>query len=229
MPKIVVFLALLLAAMSASSIVSAHKKAAEWELTGGPPWTERVGPGLMASVSGNDCTDIYCLDHWKTGYWGSIGGSLGFYYRVVPNLVLLAEAYFGLVNTEADWLDNDRGLLFQATGAAEFHGPIAKWADSYVGLGIGFALLAFQGQADGDETRESLKGINFEIRTGIDFYPFLRAPKLGFGPFFKLGMPWWISGCQNTNGDKTCGSPDDLGMEDLPFLVHFGAALKFGF
>jgi hypothetical protein len=212
------------------SKAAADKKAAEWELTGGPPWTGRVGPGLMASVSGNDCTDVYCLDHWNTGYFGSIGGSFGFYYRVIENLVVLAEAYIGRVKTDADWLDNDRGLLFEATGAAEFHGPIAKWADSYVGLGIGFALLSFKGEAaGGGEQSESLKGIDFEIRTGLDFYPFPRAPKLGFGAFFKLGMPWWIEGCIDAGGQNSCNRPGNLGMDDLPFLVHFGAALKFGF
>ena len=222
--------AIFLSLATVSTSAFTGEKAAELELTGGPPWTNRVGPGLMASVSGNDCTDVFCENQWRTGYWGSIGGSVGFYYRILANLVVLAEANLGRVKTGANWLDEDMGLLFGAAAAAEFHGPIMKWLDSYVGFGIAYSHLRFQGESaqSGGQT-DSLQGINFELRTGLDFYPFMRAPKLGMGPFFKLGMPWWIHGCTDAEGEKTCGYPNDVGMDDLPFLVHFGFAVKVGF
>ncbi|MCP4602918.1 MAG: hypothetical protein GY847_20785 [Proteobacteria bacterium] len=221
----------------------AHSAAARgtnnWDLTGGPPWENRTGPGIMIAVGGNDCTDEHCDDMWDTSFFGSIAGTIGFFYRIIPNLVLLVDIHFGYVNTDMKInegrdkysLDDDSGFLFQAVGGAEFHGPITGWLDAYVGLGIGFSLLNTRGDKPNNsgEYHESLRGVNFELRTGVDIYPFSRIPTFGTGPFFRLGLPYWAKGCIQDGNLESCNDPDDMSFNALPFLVHFGLAFKYGF
>ncbi len=220
-----------------------------WVLTGGPPWEARVGPGVMLAVGGNDCTDELCGDALDTSFFGSIGGTAGFFYRIVPNLVVVLDVHFGHVNTDmisdtgqSEYeLKDDSGFLFQAVAGAEFHGPITGWLDTFVGLGIGFAYLEASGKygvsdADGDLLL-SFRGLDFELRTGVDVYPLSAVPTLGMGVFFRLGMVYWPKTCiehdSNVFADRNeCRSPDDadwLDDEDLPFLVHLGFAFKYVF
>ncbi len=192
----------------------------------------------MLAIGGNDCTDDYCDDFWDTSFFGSIAGTVGFYYRIFPNLVVLAEIHTGYINTDRESMDNDAGFLFEVTPAVEFHGPITGWLEAFVGFGVGFSYLGFWGDIDGTnvDVHHSLNGLNFEFRTGIDFYPFSKAPTLGGGVLFRLGLPYWAQACVESEDDKECDDPDDMDdypgvdyMDDLPFLVHLGLTVKYGF
>ena len=234
MRRVVCLTAILFLLTSVS--VSEAQRSMGWEITGGSAWEERVGPGLMLAIGGNDCTDDYCDDYHRTNFLGSIAGTVGFFYRIIPNVAVFVDLHTGYVNSHWPDINNDHGFLFQTIGGGEFHVPITGWVDAYVGFGMGFAYLGFWGEhrrSDADIHR-SLKGVDFELRTGSDFYPFSRVPTRGVGPFFRLGMVYWASACleDDARNYDECDSPDDLGNvfdNDLPFLVLFGAAIKYGF
>ncbi|MCP4679563.1 MAG: hypothetical protein GY854_29545 [Deltaproteobacteria bacterium] len=246
--RIGVAIAVLLGCLTISHSAMAQRSDS-WVLTGGPPWEARVGPGIMLAVGGNDCTNDLCDDVLDTSFFGSIGGTAGFFYRIIPNLVVLLDVHLGHVNTdmisdtgpdEHD-LEDDRGFLFQAVTGAEFHGPITGWLDTYIGLGIGFAYLKASGKYNNDDADGDLllsfRGLDFELRTGVDVYPFSAIPTLGMGVLFRLGMVYWPKACIEHNSDTfmdqdECRNPDNadwLDDEDLPFLVHLGFAFRYGF
>jgi len=213
--------------------IAVSAQAQQWELTGGPPWENRVGPGIMLAIGGNDCTDDFCDDVWDTSFFGSIAGTVGFFYRIIPNVVVLVEIHTGYIKTDAGWVDNDKGFLFEVTPAAEFHGPITGWLDTFIGLGVGFAYLGFWGEDFVDTNmHHSLRGLNFEVRTGVDVYPFSKVPNLGGGVLFRLGLSYWPKMCVEVRDADECDEPDDLSVDhndDLPFLVHLGLTVKYGF
>jgi hypothetical protein len=231
--------------------LSAPFTASSWSIKGGEAWSNRVGPGIHLVIGGNTCTDDYCNYEWDTNMLGSIAATGGFFYRIIPNLVVLGELHTGYINTDNFFFDNAAGFLFQATVAAEYHIPIIDWIDIYFGLGVGYAYLGLWGEWDMDyqvstnrrwrkeeDYHEALHGINTEFRTGADCYPFKKLPSIGFGFLFRVGFTGWPGACvdgDNVNGK--CGNPDDLEKEDLlysdldnlPFLIHIGIAAKYGF
>jgi hypothetical protein len=211
-----------------------------WSITGGKAWEDRVGPGVMLALGGNTCTDDYCDDTLDVKLIGSFGSTIGFYYRLIPNLVFFADLHFAYMNTDyTDLLKDDRGFLFQVTGGAEFHAPFTGWFEAYLGAGVGFALLRAKGNTlSGDFKRvESLRGVNIEMKIGADVYPFSRVPTLGMGPLFKMGFAIWPTACVEMDGDRWCDSPDvvseqddDMGdVDETPFIIFIGLSAKYGF
>jgi hypothetical protein len=238
------FLPMVVAACVALPITAAAQSTIAWDITGGREWQGRTGPGIMAGIGGNDCTDDYCDDYWETSFFGSIGGTLGFFYRIIPNAAVFLDAHLGYLNTSMDGADDDKGMLFELVAGGEFHVPATGWLDPYVGFGIGFAFLG--GWADSDngyngpwgnpvsdtELYQSLKGVDFELKFGVDVYPFSSVSNLALGPMFRLGMPYWVEGCYEL--DTPAGNTDDcddadkiFDDNDLPFLVHFGLYMKY--
>lgn len=206
-----------------------------WEFTGGAPWQNRVGPGIMLGMGGNSCTGETC-DDFDIEFGGSFGATVGFFYRVIPNLSLFADVHFGYLNSDIDLLDDDSGFLFQGIAGAELHIPLTDWLDTYLGLGLGYAYLAGNGESGSADGHLDLKGFDFELRFGTDVYPFSRVPTLGAGLLFRFGMPVWLEACQEIDtpfGDSSrCDDPDEFAWfddDEPPFLVHFGMALKYGF
>jgi len=211
-----------------------------WSLTGGESWEGRTGLGLMLGVGGNDCTDDYCSELWDSRFLGSIGGFVGVFYRLIPNLSFFADFHLGYIRTTPSWAEDDRGVLVQITAGGAFHAPITGWLDAHLGLGLGFAHLGMHGTLvdDGRDAGGKLNGFNIEARFGADVYLFSAVPTLGLGPYFKLGFPIWAKQCverldQGRQLDE-CGDAGDfdeprLRKEDLPFLVHFGIAARYGF
>jgi hypothetical protein len=235
------FAAMVVAAAILGGPATAAAQDAEvgWDITGGQSWDGRTGLGLMAGLGGNDCTDDYCSELWDTRFFGSIGGFVGVFYRLIPNLSVFADFHLGYVNTDTSWGEDDGGMLIQFLAGGEFHAPITGWLDAHLGLGIGFAhLRTHSALDDGTEVRGSLNGFDIEARVGADVYLFSEVPTLGLGPYFKLGFPVWLGQClEGLGGADGCGDPgdfDDLGQsglkkDDLPFLVHFGLAARYGF
>lgn len=235
-----------LAALAATVLLAGASEAQSnvgWDITGGQVWEDRVGVGVLAGLGGVDCTDDYCERYWDTKFIGSIEGVAGIYWRIIPNVVVLIDFSLGYVNADIDrpHIDDDRGATFQVVAAGEFHAPISGWLDAYVGLGIGFAYLGFWAEEEpgAHEFHHALKGLDFEFRTGADLYLFSSAPTLGMGPYFKLDFPVWLAACVETEGaPDDCDHPDDIAdndyydgyhFDELPFLVHFGIQLKYGF
>lgn len=214
-----------------------------FDITGGPAWQLRTGPGVMLSLGGNTCLREFCDEVWDTGFFGSFGASYGFFYRIIPNAVAFAELHTGYIHTEreidpsAEKLKDDGGFLFQLTVGGEFHLPVTGWLDPYAGLGIGFAHLGLSADyknQPGDEIRDSLNGFNFEMRVGVDVYPISSIPTLGIGPQMRMGFVAWPDGgvCSD-NGmlglKDACGDDSELKGEERPFLFHLGLAAKYAF
>ena len=219
-----------------------------FDVTGGRAWEDRVGPGLTVSIGLNGCARGYCDEVWGTG--ASFGSTVGFYWRVIPNLVIFGDSHFGHIPVDVrhsryfrDWdVYHETGFVFQTTGGAEFHLPITDWVAPYAGMGIGFAYLGMWGD---DYTHRvhrgfhySLRGIDFQMRFGADFYPFKKVPQLGIGPLLQVGIPAWITACyeQDWDGYKRCDDPDSLALGDIrvrdgysPIIVYFGAGMRYGF
>ncbi|MDD5309260.1 MAG: outer membrane beta-barrel protein [Deltaproteobacteria bacterium] len=243
------FFPMVVAACVALPITAAAQSTIAWDITGGREWQNRTGPGIMAGIGGNDCTDHYCDDHrWDTSFFGSIGGTLGFFYRIIPNAAVFVDGDLGYMNTSLDNMDDDKGMLFELVAGGEFHVPATGWLDPYMGFGMGFAYLGGWAttKIHGNQYihsldyYESLKGFDFEIKIGVDVYPFSSVPNLALGPMFRLGMPLWLDVCIDIeDGYDECKSPDDMEDElqayrvgdfdkgDLPFLVHFGLYMKY--
>lgn len=217
------------------SLTSLAGTSGTWDITGGLPWKNRVGPGVMLALGGNDCTDEMCDDDFDTSFGGSFGATAGFFYRFLPNLSAFVDFHFGYINSDVEGMRDDKGFLFQTIVGAEFHAPITGWLDAYLGLGIGFAYLRGTGElvtTDAD-TSEDFKGVDFELRIGADVYPFSAVPTLGAGLMFRLGMVHWPTTCfDDGTSSKECDDPGDaywVEKDDLPFLVHFGMTVKYGF
>jgi hypothetical protein len=217
------------------------QKANAFDMTGGQVWRDRVGPGLSFSLGINGCAREYCDDVWDTG--ASIGATVGFLYRIIPNLVVFVDIHTGHIPTDFDSgdsaldVDHDNGFAFQVTGGAEFHLPITGWLAPYGGFGMGFAYLGVWGEydlPDNPEFHSSLRGLDFQMRFGADFFPFSRVPNLSMGPALFLGLPFWITMCsESDNSDEECDEPDDMVGniydDDLPFIVYFGVMGKYMF
>ncbi|MCK9460087.1 MAG: hypothetical protein M0R80_10650 [Proteobacteria bacterium] len=208
-----------------------------WTLDGGAPWKGRVGPGLYAAIGGVACgEDDFCNDHhaWDSRLFGSLDGIVGFQFRVIPNLVIFFDLSTALLPSSRDHYDHDRGFLFRTVGGAEFHVPILGWLEAYAGFGIGFAFLRFRGELDTENdqlVKETLMGVDFELRTGATVYLFSKAPGLGFGPYYRAGLVYWPTYCHEVEGDGDCEEVDDYDFDqhDLPFLHHVGIELRYVF
>jgi hypothetical protein len=207
--------------------------AGKWSLDGGEPWKQRVGPGLYAGLGGVGCgTDQFCTDHdsWHSHLVGSLDGIVGFQYRIIPNVVVFFDLSTALLPATSDAYDHDRGFLFRTVAGGEFHVPIIGWLEAYAGFGIGFAFLRFRGETEGNNhalVKDTLLGVDFELRTGATVYLFSKAPGLGFGPYYRAGLVFWPNACHDVEGDETCDEPHD--QEDLPFLHHVGIELRYVF
>jgi hypothetical protein len=213
-------------------LLSLPAVAGNWQLDGGESWRQRVGPGLYAGLGGVGCgEDRFCNDHdaWNSRLVGSLDGTVGFFWRIIPNVVVFIDLSTALLPASARGMDNDRGFLFRTVGGAEFHVPIVDWLEAYAGFGIGFAFLRFRGEPyHSDQTvKDTLLGVDFELRTGATVYPFSRAPGLGFGPYYRAGLAYWPTSCHEVDGDERCDDPDD--QNHLPFLHHVGMELRFNF
>lgn len=206
---------------------------AKWQLDGGEPWKQRVGPGLYAALGGVGCgDDEFCHDHhgWHSHMIGSLDGIIGFQYRIIPNVVVFFDVSTALLPSSADGYGNDHGFLFRTVGGAEFHVPIIGWLEAYAGFGIGFAFLRFRGEQDNNNdalVKDTLLGVDFELRTGATVYLFSKAPGLGFGPYYRAGLVFWPTACHDVEGDEHCDDPHD--QDDLPFLHHVGIELRYVF
>ena len=183
------------AAIAGALLFSWPTSAAKWQLDGGEPWRQRVGPGLYAGLGGVACgEDDFCHDHhtvWDSSMIGSLEGIIGFQYRIIPNVVVFFDMSTALLPSSRAHYDSDRGFLFRTVAGAEFHVPIIGWLEAYAGFGIGFAFLRFRGEEDnnnGAEHKDTLLGVDFELRTGATVYLFSKAPGLGFGPYYRAGL-----------------------------------------
>jgi len=213
-------------------LLSLPASAGNWQLDGGEPWAQRVGPGLYAGLGGVGCgDDHFCHDHdaWHSSLIGSLDGTIGIFWRIIPNLVVFIDASTALLPASARGMADDHGFLFRTVGGAEFHVPIMGWIEAYGGFGIGFAFLRFRGELGQlDQTvRDTLLGVDFELRTGVTIYPFSRAPGLGFGPYYRAGLVYWPTVCHDVDGDEHCSDPDD--QDHLPFIHHVGLELRLNF
>lgn len=240
---------LALAAPAATEEVSAS-----WSLTGGEAWEGRTGFGMMLGFGGVDCTKDFCDKTWGTKFFGSFEGTLGAYYRLIPNLSFFLDFSVAHMNTdftEVDDTDDGRGILFHFILGAAFHAPITGWMDAQLGFGIGYAhmklLTIYEQTAPAEEVEVSTthKGVDFELRFAVDIYLFSAAPTFAVGPYFKLGLPYWVSACYDSPSNEifaqgdACGKPDDIEQEtstprtwhfdETPFLIHFGLAAKYTF
>lgn len=237
-------------------MAAAAQAKGKWELNGGPAWKKRVGPGVALAIGGNDCTGDYCDDVWDTNFGGSFGGTFSFLWRIIPNAVVYADIHTGYINTDIDAMnladvDNDRGFLFQAVAGAGFHVPITGWLEAHLGFGIGYAYLGSWGEFDLNPPAQdvdfhvSFRGVDFEFKTGADFYPFSSIPTLGFGLLLRVGFVYWPTACVETDdgndNNDGCENPMDLQDEapgsrlaniddgDLPFIIFFGAQGLYSF
>ena len=240
--------------LALSSPAAAEELAAEWSITGGEAWEGRTGFGVMLALGGVDCTKDFCDKTWGTKFMGSFEGIIGFYYRLIPNLSFFLD--FGLAHMNTDFTevpeaDDGAGVLFHFVGGAAFHAPITGWMDAQLGFGIGFARMKLETiieQATQPTEAEVLTkhlGVDFELRFAVDIYLFSAAPTFAVGPYFKLGLPYWVKTCYESQVDDVftfgdaCGSPDDIEQEtslartwhfdDTPFLIHFGLDAKYTF
>ncbi len=224
-----------------------------WSLTGGPVWERRVGPGAELAIGGNSCTGDLCDHSLDTNLFGSFGGTFGFIYRLMPNLVVFGDIHTAYLNTDADWgsnLRDDKGFLFQFIVGAEFHVPITGWLDAYLGLGLGYALLrakAFNASPNRNwEQVISLRGVDIEMKVGADVYPFSAVPNLSVGVLFRVGFTVWPTVCFQDDGHRECSSPKDPynpyasdydlwdenvsdDVTDTPFPIFIGLGAKYIF
>ena len=218
-----------------------------FDVTGGRVWENRVGPGIFFSLGFNGCAKDYCHYVWDTG--PSAGTTVGFFWRVIPNLVIFGDFHFGHISVDAshypyfrDWrIVDDEGFVFQTTGGAEFHLPLANWVAVHSGLGLGFAYFGVWGddlsQPGNRRFHYSYRGFDFQMRFGADFYPFVRVKNLGIGPILNVGIPAWITACYDHEWDNFhgCEDPDKLNQAmrinrgDSPIIIYFGIAMKYGF
>ncbi len=236
--KIAAFCCVITLSMSASA-----QRQVAFDITGGPAWQLRTGPGVMLTLGGNTCLREYCDEVWDTGFFGSFGASYGFFYRIIPNAVAFAELHTGYIHTEREIdplgnpLRDDGGFLFQLTVGGEFHLPVTGWLDPYAGLGIGFAHLGLDAEykdQKNDTIKDSFNGFNFEMRVGVDVYPISSLPTLGVGPQMRLGLVAWPDQGVCSDNDLTgledqCGNDSAAVGADRPFLFHLGLAAKYGF
>jgi hypothetical protein len=238
---------------------AAAQVSASWDITGGEAWEERTGFGMMIGFGGVDCTKDYCNKTWGTKFFGSFEGTVGAFYRLIPNLTFFLD--FGLAHmntdfTEVEGADDGRGVLFHFVGGGAFHAPITGWMDAHLGFGLGFAWMKLKTEieqaapAEPVEVSTTHKGVDFEFRFGADIYLFSAAPTFSVGPYVKLAIPYWVSVCYDSpSGDvfaegKHCGKPDDIekdtynpndpssrswNFDETPMLIHFGLAAKYVF
>jgi hypothetical protein len=222
-------------AIAGALLFSWPASAGKWQLNGGEPWKQRVGPGLYAAVGGVGCgEDDFCRDHryWHSHLVGSLDGIVGFQYRIIPNVVVFFDLSTALMPSARDGYDSDHGFLFRTVGGAEFHVPIMGWLEAYAGFGIGFAFLRFRGEDVHNNdalVKDTLLGVDFELRTGATVYLFSKAPGLGFGPYYRAGLVFWPTACHDVEGDSHCDDADQYDAHDLPFLHHVGIELRYVF
>jgi hypothetical protein len=226
-------IALASAAPAAAAKPSFATSGGKWTLDGGAAWRERVGPGLYAGLGGAACDDHWCEGDWDSDLFGSLDAMVGFFYRIRPNWVIFFDVSTGLLPASVHGVDNDHGFLFTTVGGFEFHIPVTGWLDTYAGFGIGFAFLRFSGEIDATDTeiKQTLLGVDFELRTGATLYLFSRAPGLGLGPYYQLGLTAWPTYCYDDGDNDECDDVDDdlIDEDDLPFVHQVGIELRYGF
>jgi hypothetical protein len=199
-------------------------------------WQARTGPGLYAGLGGVACDDDWCDDRWDSQLGGSIDATIGFFYRIKPNWVVFFDLSTGLLPSSAPGMDDDHGFLLRSVAGAEFHIPVTGWLDTYAGLGLGFAFLRFRGEVEAlnndYDYKESLLGVDIELRTGATVYLFSRVPGLGLGVYYRLGLTAWPTACVDNDADDKCDDADDMVQgrdDDLPFLHQVGVELRYNF
>ncbi len=215
-----------------------------WNFHGGDIWKERTGPGVSLAIGGNDCTNKHCSELWDSHLVGSIAATLGFNWRVFPNLSVYLDGHIGYLNTDYNFLegyadiDDDRGMLVQGIAGAAFHLPVNGWLDLNLGFGLGYAMVRFTGFNRGQDYSVTYKGVDFEFKMGGDFYLFSNVPTLAIGPLFRLGLAVWPSVCiedQASGVSEDCGKPDSQGRDwgssfgETPFLIFLGVSTRYGF
>lgn len=218
-------------------VVTTAEARRRYDITGGRVWEDRVGPGIMGTVGANGCDNGFCQNEWDTRFWGSFGSSVAFFYRFIPNFVLLGEMHFGFLNTHRRNYPDQRSFLLQTTVAGEFHLPFFNWLAAYWGLGLGYVYLGMWSDNPHDprfdDVHVGLHGLNFEFRTGADFYPWRKVPNLGIGPFLRVGVPLWLRECHDGQGERIegcIGAADISYRRDvLPVLYTAGGAIKYSF
>ena len=238
-------------ALVAVVFAAAPGRAAEsgWTLTGGRVWERRTGPGASLAIGGTSCTGDFCDQTLDVNLFGSFAGTLGFMYRIIPNVVVFLDLNTSYINTDmADDMQDNKGFLFQAVAGGEFHLPITGWLDAYLGFGVGYALLrakahhvysSASGIGEWDEVL-SYRGVDLEMKLGGDVYPFSRLPTLSLGVLFRMGFAIWPTACIDQGGDKTCTDPESdfyresppdgwSQVSETPFLVFIGLTAKYTF
>lgn len=206
-------------------------------------WHARNGLGITAGFGGVTCGRDYCDSVLDVKIGGSITGTIGAYYRLIPNLVFFGDATFGYVNTNVGVIGStdtskDNGFLFQFIAGGAFHVPMKGWFDPYIGLGIGPIILNSKAEAAGEEFKTSWRGFDIEMRVGANIFLWGVGPmkNFSFGPYLKFGFPIWAKVCQESFGDKTCNTPSDWASQDAdtpwdekPFMFQVGIEARYGF
>lgn len=220
----------------------APKQSSAFDITGGSVWQNRVGPGIGVGLGLNGCGDGICRRDWGTRY--SIGGTVGFHYRLIPNIVIFGDIHTG--HFAVDWdqqgmdVDKDNGFIFEVVAGAEFHVPITGWVAPYAGLGMGWAYVgSWVHQENPDHDHHfRFTGFDFQVRIGADFFPFPSAPNISLGPALLMSFPIWIRSCAETDDNQECSHPDEADefelvdpnrRDDLPKLAFIGILAKFWF
>lgn len=215
-----------------------------WTLDGGPVWQKRTGPGASLALGGTTCTGDFCDTTLDVNLFGSFAGTFGFFYRVIPNFVAFAEINTSYINTGMMEMQEDKGFLFQFVVGGEFHLPVTGWLDPYLGFGFGYALLRAKaynpGQGEEEEEVVSYRGVDLEMKLGVDVFPFSQVPNLSLGVLFRMGFPVWTSACiRGDVTEKYCTDPEVLVntmpvtgwdyVDQTPFLVFIGLTAKYVF
>jgi hypothetical protein len=225
-----------------AALPSRAEQSMGWSLTGGSVWERRTGPGISLALGGNACTGDFCDSTLDVNFFGSAGGTIGFMYRLIPNLVVFWDFHTSYLNTgmTPDTMKDDNGLLFHTTAGAEFHVPFTDRLEAYLGLGLGYALMRAEAYNKGPAETEAFvyRGVDIEAKVGVDVYPFSRAPDLSLGVLFRMEFTLWPSAC--IRGDKTgdyCDDPDEMDdilpgweyADDEPFFIFIGLTAKYTF
>ncbi len=205
-----------------------------FDITGGSAWRRRTGPGLSFGLGLNNCLRDICSDNDYLDTRASIAAMIGFFYRIIPNLVIYVDVQTGHVGVNARGADDDNAFMFHASAGGEFHLPLTGWVAPYTGFGMGFAYLGAWWKIAGDDYHVALLGLNFDLKIGADFFPFSSVPNLSLGPIFRFGFPVWITGCQDEEyWEDKCDDVDDIGYfddeDDRPHLFFTGVIGRYKF
>jgi hypothetical protein len=233
------------AALLMTLVTLAPKQSSAFDITGGSVWENRVGPGIAVGLGLNGCVDGICRRDWGTRY--SIGGIVGFHYRLIPNVVVFGDIHAGHIGVDYDYaqwdVEKDNGFIFEVNAGGEFHVPITGWLAPYAGFGIGWAYVGSWAHTSNNDYHFRFTGLDLQPRIGADFFPFSQVENLSLGLALFLSFPVWIRACAEDDGDQECNHPDEADdinagpinlvpsnrRDDLPKLVFFGILAKYWF